>query len=33
MHMNFTDADRAFQGEVRDWLKVNLTPEIVGARR
>jgi alkylation response protein AidB-like acyl-CoA dehydrogenase len=30
MHMNFTDADRAFQAEVRDWLKVNLTPEIVG---
>ncbi len=29
MHMQFTDADIAFQKEVRDWLKENLTPEIV----
>ncbi|HEX2891726.1 acyl-CoA dehydrogenase family protein [Vineibacter terrae] len=29
MHMNFTEADIAFQTEVRDWLTENLTPEIV----
>ncbi|MBL8675141.1 MAG: acyl-CoA dehydrogenase family protein, partial [Rhodospirillales bacterium] len=31
--MNFTDADLAFQREVRDWLTDNLTPEIVGETR